>query len=173
MHATKNCPAAGGVLSGTSLGLLKLGDTLKQVKTAIKGSKESRTAGHPQFCVSPGEMEVGFANNTLRQLLHGGLAPNHALWILTGNPRYTDSNVGIGMPLKAAQKLLNPGVVEQSKNVSIYLVRQPSSTIVLVANHNGVVQKIGIADNRITANAKLMLALAGAVTGSVAVTAPQ
>lgn len=88
-----------------------------------------------QSCLSPGEIEIGFADKTLRQLLGGRPAPNHALWILTGNPHYTDSNIGIGMSLKSAQKLLNPGVVEQSKHVSIYVVRQPSSTIVLVADH--------------------------------------
>jgi histidinol phosphatase-like enzyme len=93
--------------------------------------------------------------------------------LLTGNPRYSYSNVGIGMSLKSAEHVLNPGVVEQSKSTSIYFVRQAKSTIVIVANQKGVVQQIGIADNRATANSKLMLALAGSVTGSVAVIAPQ
>ncbi len=43
----------------------------------------------------------------------------------------------------------------------------------MTASERGVVQKVGIADNRLVANAKLMLALAGSVTGSVAVMAPQ
>ena len=139
----------------------------------MKGTKESRSAGHTQFCVSPGDVELGFPDGKLRGLLQGRPPPTHSVWILTSNPRYTDSNVGIGMSLKSAQKLLNPGVVEQSKGASIYLVRQSKSTIVMVANKRGVVQKIGIADNRAIANAKLMLALAGSVTGSVAVLSPQ
>jgi hypothetical protein len=173
LHATKHCPAAVGVLSGTSIGSLELGSTSKQARTAMKSDKQSRSAGHMRFCLSPGDIELGFPTGALRGLLQGRPPPTHSVWMLTANPRYTDSNVGIGMSLKSAQKLLNPGVVEQSKGVSIYLVRQPKSTIMIVANHRGVVEKIGIADNRATANAKLRLALAGSVTGSVAVMAPQ
>lgn len=173
VHATKHCPAATGVLSATSIGSLKLGSTSTQARAAMKGNKQSRRAGQMRFCLSPGDIELGFPTGTLRGLLQGRPPPTHSVWMLTGNPRYTDSNVGIGMSLKSAQKLLNPGVVEQSNGTSIYLVRQSKSTIVMVANHRGVVQKIGIADNRVTASAKLMLAVAGSVTGSVAVMAPQ
>ena len=173
VRPTKNCPAATGKLTPTSLGALTLGDTAKQARRAMKGSKQSRTAGHTQFCLSPDKIEIGFPTAALRRLLRGKPGPTHAVWILTGNPHYTYSNVGIGMSLKDAKRLLNPGVVEQSKRLSIYLAPQPTSTIVMVANRKGVIEQIGIADNRATANSKLMLALAGSITGSVAVAAPK
>jgi 6-phosphogluconolactonase (cycloisomerase 2 family) len=173
LHQTRDCPAASGVLTPMSLGALKLGYTTKQAMAAMKGSKVSHVSGHTQFCLSPDKIEVGFPDKTLRKLLQGGPASGHAVWMLTGNPHYSYSNVGIGMSLKGAEHVLNPGVVEQSKSTSIYFVRQAKSTIVIVANRQGVVQQIGIADNRVTANSKLMLAVAGSVTNSVAVTAPQ
>jgi len=171
LHATRSCPAAAGLLTPTTLGTLALGDTAKQARAAMKGSKVSHASGRTQFCLSPDKIEIGFPDRTLRKLLRGRPASSHSVWMLTGNPHYTDSNVGIGMSLKSAEKVLNPGVVEQAKSTSIYLVRQPKSTVVIVANKKGVIQQIGIADNRATASSKLMLALAGSVTGSVAVVA--
>ncbi len=139
--AVARCPAATGKLSGTKLGLIKLGMTRKQTLRAYKRSSARGSHSQEFFCLTPIGIRAGFGQ---RSSLRG-----HVIWISTASAFYAIDGIRPGATVSAASARLKLGVPFAIGRNRWYLAPAGSVTAVLKVQ-GGVVHEIGIANKRLT-----------------------
>jgi Pro-kumamolisin, activation domain/Putative Ig domain len=139
--AVARCPAATGKLSGTKLGLIKLGMTRKQTQHAYRRSSTRGSRYQEFFCLTPIGIRAGFGQ---RSSLRG-----HVIWISTASAFYAIDGVRPGATVAAAGARLRLGAPFTIGANRWYLAPAGSVTAVLKVR-GGVVQEIGIANKRLT-----------------------
>jgi hypothetical protein len=150
------CPAATGSLSGTTLGLIKLGMTRKQVTHEYTHSSSRGFPYKDFFCLTPYGVRVGFASPKLLKHLIKAEAKKlkgRVIWASTDNARYAVKGIRAGATLPAAQKALPHGYYFRVGANYWYLAPDGTVTAVLKLR-NEIVQEVGIGDKRLTASHK-------------------
>ena len=150
------CPAATGLLSGTKLGLARLGQTRKQALSAYAHHKDHSTPDTDLFCLTPSGVEVDYPSAALltgdskkqRAKLDG-----HVIWLETANAHYAIDGIYPGATLAAAQRALPHGALADAAGSEWYLARHGAVTAVIEAG-GGIVQQVGIASKQFTGGAK-------------------
>jgi hypothetical protein len=149
---TPGCPQATGRLSGTTLGLVKLGMTRAQVHHAYHHSSNHGTRYEDFFCLTPIGVRVGYASPALLKTLsktERRRFEGRVVWASTSNDHYDIHGVRPGATLAAARKHLKlTGPFHIGLN-EWYLAPYGSSTAVLKVRH-GTVEEIGIAEKSLT-----------------------
>ena len=146
------CPAATGSLSGTTLGLIKLGMTRKQVTHEYTHSSSRGFPYKDFFCLTPYGVRVGFASPKLLKHLSKAQAKKlkgRVIWASTDNARYAVNGIRAGATLAAAQKALPHGYYFRVGANYWYLASAGKATAVLKLR-NQIVQEVGIGDKQLT-----------------------
>jgi hypothetical protein len=154
-HVAK-CPAASGRLHGTTLGLLKLGDTRKQAERAYRHSSSRGKQYEEFFCLTPQGVRVGYASPKLLKTLPArerGKLAGHVIWISTSSAYYNVNGVRPGATVSAASKKLTLSKVFVIGKNDWYLAPAGSATAVLKVRH-GVVEEIGIGERSLTSGGR-------------------
>jgi hypothetical protein len=146
------CPSAGGRLSGSRLGAVRLGMSRRQAQRAFT---RSSTRGHRYmefFCLSPSGVRVGYASPKL----HRGLstrewrrARGRVVIVLTADRHYALRGVRPGVRVAAVKRRLHLGRPFHVGLNFWYLTPSRRVHGVLKVRH-GRVQEIGIANGRLT-----------------------
>jgi hypothetical protein len=146
------CPAATGRLSGTTVGLAKLGMTQKQARRAFTHSSDRGFKFKDFFCLTPFGERVGYASPKLLKTLprrdRRRLA-RRVVWISTDNARYAINGIRAGATLQAAEMAIPRGFYFRVGKNFWYLAPAGAATAVLKVRHD-IVEEIGIADKRLT-----------------------
>jgi subtilase family serine protease len=145
------CPSPTGNLSGTTLGLLNLGDTRAQAKRADPDNAD-RGKYTELFCVTRGRIRVDYASPKLLDALPTSQRRRYArrvILISTANPYYASHGIRPGATVKAARRRLKLGAEFAVGRNDWYFAPAGAATAVLGVRR-GVVQEIGIADKGLT-----------------------
>jgi hypothetical protein len=146
------CPGATGRISGTKLGLAKIGMTRGRAHYLYRFHSDRGKQYQDFFCLTPIGVRVGYASPKLTRTLPRRLRRQVAgkvVWISTSNPFYSLSRVRPGESLAiAATKLRLEPPFHIGPNYW-YLSRSKTVTAVLKVRH-GVVEELGIGDNALT-----------------------
>ncbi len=146
------CPAATGSVSGTRIGLVKLGITKKQAEKAFAHSSNRGKRYEEFFCLTPIGVRVGYASPKAVAKLTAAKARtlrSRVIWASTSNAYYSIGGVRPGATLKAAAAALPHGNEFVVGRNDWYIARHGSVTAVLKAR-GGVVEEIGIGDDALT-----------------------
>jgi hypothetical protein len=146
------CPGATGKLSGTTLGLVKLGITIAQAKHAYAHSSTRGSAYEDFFCLTPIGVRVGFASPKLLASLPAARRrayKGRVVWASTASTHYAIDGIRPGATLASAGKRLALGKVFAIGSNDWYLASAGAATAVLKAR-DGIVQEIGIGDRSLT-----------------------
>jgi hypothetical protein len=146
------CPAATGTVSGTALGLVRLGMTRGQARHVYTHSSTRGDSYKDFFCLTPHGVRVGYASPKLLKTLPTGERKNLAgkvVWASTDNARYAVGGIRTGATLNAAKQQLPHGYLFRVGLNYWYLAPTRGATAVLKVRHN-LVEEIGIADQRLT-----------------------
>jgi hypothetical protein len=162
--AVAGCPAASGPIHGTRLGSLTLGLTRRQARAKYAGSARRATANADTFCLTPSGIKAGYANSQIissapkssRATLRG-----RVVWISTSNAFYALDGIAPGATLAAAEHALPHGTSVTVGSHRWY-VASTGSVRALFEVRSGVVQRLAIADLRLTRTAKADRALIAA-----------
>jgi hypothetical protein len=152
----KGCPAASGTVSGTHLGLVRLGMTRAQARSGYRHSTTRGKSYEDFFCLTPIGIRVGYGSPAL---VHAAPAKqraglrNRLVWISTSNPYFAISGIRAGATLTATEAKLRKGNTFKVGLNTWYEAPAGAVTAIFKAR-GGVVQEIGIADKRVTATAK-------------------
>jgi hypothetical protein len=146
------CPSATGKLSGTTLGLIKLGMTRAQARKAFTHSSNRGQKYEDFFCLTPIGVRVGYASPALLKTV-----PKHqraefsgrVIWASTSSAFYAINGVRPGATVAAAGKHLKLIAPFHIGANDWYLAADGASTAILKVR-GGVVEEIGIADKRLT-----------------------
>ncbi|MDQ6803839.1 MAG: lipase family protein [Actinomycetota bacterium] len=152
VSAPAGCPLASGMLSGDTLGLVRLGMTRANARKAYTQSSNRHAKYQDFFCLTPTGVRVGYASPKLlrtvprrrRRALSGAV-----VWISTANTYYSLRGVGPGATVASASKHLGLGKPFHVGANDWYLAPNGSSTTVLKVRH-GTIEEIGIAAKEIT-----------------------
>jgi hypothetical protein len=146
------CPAATGHMTGTSIGLLRLGMTRRQAQRAYHHYSSRGYEYKDYFCLTPRGVRVGLASPKLLGHLpasqRSGLT-GKVVWVSTSNLSYSIDGVRADNPLSFALKRLGRATLLKIGANDWYLIHKGSATIVLKVRQ-GQVQEIGVADSRLT-----------------------
>jgi hypothetical protein len=144
----KGCPAATGSLSGTRLGLVRLGMTRAAARHAYKRSSNRGKRYEEFFCLSPIGVRVGFGSRALSRRER-----NRVIWASTSSAYYAVDGIRVGATIVAAGqalKLTRPFKVGAN---TWYLGPNGASNAIFKVRH-GLIEEIGIADRSLTHNTK-------------------
>ena len=144
----KGCPAATGGLSGTRLGLVKLGMTRAAARQAYKRSSNRGKRYEEFFCLSPIGVRVGYGSRSLSRRQR-----NRVIWASTSSAYYAVDGIRVGATIVAAGralKLTRPFKVGAN---TWYLGPNGASNAIFKVRH-GLIEEIGIADRSLTRNTK-------------------
>ena len=156
------CPTATGKVTGSTLGLLKLGQTRTRVRKAFAKSTYRKTKYQDFFCLTPVGITVGYGSPALLRTV-----PAHqrkrltgrAVWAVTTNSFYAVHGVHVGTRIttkaRTALKLTGPIRVGRS---TWYLAPNRASTAVFKTRGRTVTQ-IGIANKMLSSDHKRRAAL--------------
>jgi hypothetical protein len=152
----RGCPAATGTVSGTTIGLARLGMTQHQARHAYTHSSNRGFQFKDFFCLTPFGIRVGYASPKLLKTL-----PRHqrrrlagrVVWISTDNARYAIKGIRAGATLTTARLALPHGDYFRVGKNYWYLAPAGTTTAVLKVRHN-IVEEIGIADKHLTRSHK-------------------
>jgi len=146
------CPAATGRLTGTRLGLIKLGMTRKQARTAYARSSLRAAPYEDYFCLTPIGVRAGYTSPGSRKTLspksRTPLA-GRVIWISTANPFYAIDGISPGATLTAAKRALRHGKLLAVGRSDWYFAAAGPATAVLKIRA-GLVQEVGIATKQLT-----------------------
>jgi hypothetical protein len=151
-----HCPGATGKLSGTTLGLVKLGMTKARAHYLYRFHSDRGKQYEDFFCLTPIGVRVGYASPKLLDSLANHERKQLAgrvVWSSTSNPFYALNRVRAGEKVTVAAARLK---LEPPFHIGLnywYLARTATATAVLKVR-GGVVQEIGIADNALTTTRK-------------------
>ncbi|MGO9753308.1 MAG: protease pro-enzyme activation domain-containing protein [Solirubrobacteraceae bacterium] len=152
----RGCPAATGRLSGTTLGLVKLGMTRTQARRAYTHSSNHGKQYEDFFCLTPIGVRVGYASPALLKSLsrsERNKLNGRVVWASTSSAYYTLNGVRVGATIATAGKRLKLGTRFQIGLNYWYLPPSGKSTGVLKVRH-GIVQEIGITYKQLTGSDK-------------------
>lgn len=147
-----HCPGATGRVSGTTLGLVKVGMTRARAHYLYRFHSNRGKQYEDFFCLTPIGVRVGYASPKLLHLLSKlkrKQLEGKVVWASTSNPYYSLDGVRPGESIAAASKRL---VTESPFHIGLndwYLARKSTYTAVLKVRR-GVVQEVGIADQALT-----------------------
>jgi hypothetical protein len=133
------CPRAGGVLAGTTLGPVRLNESRSRERKAERHYRRMRNRSFDDFCVATGNwIRVGYVKST-------------AALAMTSNTLYSYDGVAPATSVKTAltdlgRKAAKP--ILQGRHYW-YAIRTQSVTVFLQTRF-GVVQEIGIASGHLT-----------------------
>jgi 6-phosphogluconolactonase (cycloisomerase 2 family) len=157
----RGCPAARGRLTGATLGPVRLGEARGQVRHALQGSKLQGASHTDSFCVTPGDIRVGYPSPQVMAALPPRVASQvsgRAIWIATSNPTYVVDQAAVAARLQSAKKRLPRGATLHVGADNVYLVGRGATTLVLDSRNGSVVQ-IGVASSGLIATQRARLAL--------------
>jgi virginiamycin B lyase len=146
------CPAATGTMTGTTIGLIRLGMTRSQARYVYRQHSNRGKQYEDFFCLTPIGVRVGYASP---KLLVGLPKPeqaqvrNRVVWSSTSNPFYSLDGVRAGESIATAAAVLG---TEPPFHIGLnywYLARKANYTAVLKVR-GGVVEELGIANNTLT-----------------------
>ncbi len=146
------CPRATGRLSGTALGLIRLGTSRKQAERAYRHSSNRGTRYQDFFCLTPIGIRAGYGSPKLLDALssHQRKAlQQRVIWISTASPFYAIDGVRPGASVAAAATSLKLGTPFRIGANQWYLAPAGRATAVLKVR-GGIVQEIGIATRQLT-----------------------
>jgi hypothetical protein len=146
------CPAATGRLSGTQLGLIKLGMTRQHARDAYTRSSDQAHAYQDFFCLTPLGIRDGYASPRLLRTLPAdqrSAYAGHVIWISTSNAHFALDGLRRGATIKAAARHLKLGKVFVIGANDWYLAAAGPATAVLKVR-DGIVQEIGIGQASLT-----------------------
>ena len=149
------CPGATGRLSGTTLGLIKLGASRSREHYLYRHHSDHGKQYEDFFCLTPIGVRVGYGSPKLLKILSKTLRKqllNRVVWASTSNPHYSIGGVRPGESIVTASAALHPLPVIHIGLNDWYLAVQKHSTAVLKVRHK-VVEEIGIATNKLTKTA--------------------
>jgi hypothetical protein len=157
----KGCPAATGKVTGTALGLLKLGETRARARKAYAKTTYRRTKYQDFFCLTPIGIRVGYGSPALlksvpahqRKRLSG-----RAVWASTTNSFYAIHGIRVGTLLSKARKALKLTGPVRVRHNTWYLARNGASTAVFKARGRTITE-IGIATKTLSTGHKQRVAL--------------
>jgi hypothetical protein len=159
----KGCPAATGSVSGTDVGIARLGMTRAQADHAYTHSSTRGSKDKDFFCLTPHGVRVGYASPKLVAALSRSAQKSlkgHVVWISTDNARYAVHGIRAGATLAAAQHALPHSYYFRLGLNNWYLAPAGKATAVLKLRH-GLVEEIGIADKQLTGSHKADRTLMG------------
>jgi hypothetical protein len=145
------CPPATGELEGSSLGLLRLGDTRAQARAAYPDSS-SRTPNIDFFCLSPVGVRAAYASPGLLRLSRmrrAGDVAGRIVWIWTSNSRYELDGIGVGDSVKVARRRLRGGHIVGVARSHWYITSAGTVTATFRV-YRGRVYSVGIAVRALT-----------------------
>ena len=148
----KGCPAATGLLSDTTLGLIHLGMTRRQARHAYRRHSNRGRQYEDFFCLTPIGVRVGYGSPKLTRALKRATRAryaDHVVWASTSNPRYALDKVRVGESAATAAKLLGTGPPLHIGLNYWYLAVKHKLTLVLKVRDEAV-QEVGIATNALT-----------------------
>lgn len=155
------CPRATGRLSGTTLGLARLGMTRAQVRRSYTKSSARGRRYEDFFCLSPIGVRVGYASPLLLKALSKkarAALKGRVVWASTDNGYYTIKGIRAGATIAGAKKKLHVGKPFHIGRNYWYLAPNGRSTAVLKVRR-GIVEEIGIGDKALTHGRKAQSAL--------------
>ena len=143
----KGCPAANGKLSGTTLGLVRLGMTRAQARHSYTKSSNRGTRYEDFFCLTPIGVRVGYGSSRLPE---GDR--DKVIWASTSSAFYAIDGIRVGATVSSASKALKlTGPLKVGLN-TWYLAPEGSANAVL-KTRSGRIEEIGIADKSLTGSA--------------------
>ena len=148
------CPGATGVMTGTSIGQIKLGMTRARAEYLYRRHSNRGKQYEDFFCLTPIGVRVGYATPKLFRILtkdEQRQLKRRVVWASTSNPNYELHGVRPGESLTDASSQLKS--IEPPFHIGPnywYLARGARYTAVLKVR-GGIVQELGIAENALTA----------------------
>jgi hypothetical protein len=152
----KGCPAGTGALSGTAVGLIRLGITRAQARHDFSHSSTRGFQDKDFFCLTPYGVRVGYGSAKLLKALPARERGRHAgrvVWISTDNARYAIDGIRARASLTAARTMLPRGYLFRVGVNDWYIAPAGAASAVIKARH-GIVQEIGIAAKPLTTSHK-------------------
>jgi NHL repeat len=148
----RRCPAATGTMTGTQIGLLKLGMTRAQARFVYRRHSSRGFEYKDFFCLTPEGVRAGYATPKLLKTLSNKQAhavKGRVVWASTSDPYYSLDGIRAGESIATASRVLG---TEPPFHIGLnywYLARKATYTAVLKVRGT-VVQELGIADNALT-----------------------
>jgi len=152
----KKCPAGTGSLSGSTLGLIRLGMTRDQVRHEYTHSSTRGSKYKDFFCLTPFGVRVGYASPKLLGELpkrERGKYAGRVIWASTDNARYAVAGIRAGATLTAAEKALPHGYLFRVGLNDWYIAPVRGASAVLKVRQ-GIVEEVGIAVKQLTGSHK-------------------
>ena len=157
----KGCPAATGKVTGTALGLLKLGETRAQARKAYANSTYRKTKYQDFFCLTPIGIRVGYGSPALLRVVPARQRKRlagHAVWASTTNTFYAIHGIRVGTRITKARKALKlTGPIRVRRN-TWYLAPNRASTAVF-KTRGRTITEIGIANKTLNTDHRRRITL--------------
>jgi len=147
-----HCPAATGVMTGTTIGQIRLGMTRGAARYLYRHHSNRGKEYEDFFCLTPIGVRVGYASPILLKALstsERARVTSRVVWASTSNPYYSLDGIRPGESITMAAPVLD---TEAPFHIGLnywYLARKPGYTAVLKVRGN-IVQELGIATNALT-----------------------
>jgi hypothetical protein len=148
-----HCPAATGTMTGTSIGLARLGMTRTRARYLYRRHSDRGKRYEDFFCLTPIGVRVGYASPLLLKALptaRRATLTGRVVWASTSNPYYSLDGIRPGESITSAAAVLHPAPPFRIGLNYWYVARAPGYTAVLKVR-DGVVKELGIATNALTA----------------------
>jgi hypothetical protein len=160
----RSCPTAGGRLSGSTLGHLRLGMTRAAAQAAYGGSTVHASSNEDAFCLKPAPVVAGYPTAQLlafvpkarRTALSGTV-----VWASSAAPRYSIGGVHPGAAATPSEHKLRHGHLVSAGSHSWYFAPVGGVTAVLEVS-GGRVTAVGIAVAALTRTSAAQRAFAAA-----------
>jgi hypothetical protein len=152
------CPAVGGSITGTTLGLVHLGESIASIDDRYL-DHNGQSFGFERFCLSTrGAIRVETPARKLLRVVNDSSVHGKVVLALTANRHYTLDGIHAGETLTRAEKThkLAAGIVSGLN--TWYLLRGAASNGVLKVQ-DGKIAEIGIASRRLTSTPADQVAL--------------
>jgi hypothetical protein len=144
----KRCPGATGKLSGSGIGLLKLGMTRAQARHAYRKSSTRGAKYKDFFCLTPHGIRDGYGSPELPKSYR-----DKVIWLSTSSAYYSFDRVRVSAAIASVRNAT--GLFKVGKN-DWYFARNGASNAIFKVRH-GVIEEIGIADKALTTGKKAEL----------------
>jgi hypothetical protein len=147
------CPVASGRAGGITLGLVRLGMTRAQARTAYAHSRDRASGSKDVFCLTPAALTVGYASTprllgVVARPARGSLA-GRVVWIATSARVFALDGVRVGTKLGLAAHRMKLGKALAIGSARWYLAPAGRATVALKVR-GGVVQEVGLAARQLT-----------------------
>ena len=140
------CPLAGGALSPTGIGRLRLGMTPAQARRALPRLRRAALPGEDFFCLTPIGIRVGYGPAGLVRPLPARVRRGllgRVVWISTANPVYSVRGIRPASRVSAARRALRLGAPFKVGANAWYFGRAGGASVLLKVRR-GTIQEIGV-----------------------------